>query len=138
MIFTPKSPEEMWKLAEEATPGLEWFADMDVFLKGEPAGNCLVNAQVTLALCATGTHAGRLASYLANVQPAQIIHDADLIDSLTKEVEGLRRALSLIADGAPGVQVPAWPNTYLGGFNAAHAWVGDIAKRALSTSGRAE
>lgn len=95
--------DKLEALAKGATPGLEWFADMDgLKLKAEPPGNHFIPAEVTLALCATGDHAYRVLSYLAAANPATIL---DLIASARRdaeEIERLRAALKPFSDALDG------------------------------------
>jgi hypothetical protein len=95
------------------------------------------------------------AAFIAAANPAQIIHDADLILSLTKEVEGLREALE--PSGATKAAymgefkfpMTRWDEDEHGEsvestFDVPVPWttikeiMAAIKARALSTSGRAE
>ena len=87
--MTDADLDKLAALAKAATPGLEWFADMDgLKLKAEPPGNHFIPAEVTLALCATGDHAYRVLSYLAAANPAVIL---DLIASARRDAEEIER-----------------------------------------------
>jgi len=82
--------------AEKATPGMVWFAHMDELkLKAHPPGSSFINDEITLALCATGEHACRVVSYLAEVQPSavlEIIARIEAAERLGKSSDGLAEA----------------------------------------------
>lgn len=148
MTFTPKKPDEMRKLAEAATQG-EW--SVPHFARPEVNCNCeyvlsdhLMGAIATVHCSGDGDdwiksgdnprypEAVANALLISACNPAQIIHDADLILSLTKEVEGLHALLRRIM---PWVHpISSWSDADIEAANNLRA---DI-DRALSTSGRAE
>lgn len=131
MTFTPKKPDEMRKLAEAATGDVwEWRESNDhgVYMKTLSPGILVLGDYSGCGGPWGDTFDRANAAHIVACSPAQIIHDADLIEAQARRIEELEGALERIRDANPRNTNSATPDRMA-------SWTQAVASAALSTPG---